>query len=388
MSYVQVSNKAFPFLDTLKYQYPSLNTLISEIQGELNLRLWHQLCQHLIELSENQELQSGTFLIEMYKSVVVSIEPAFNPMKIMLILKNVIKNFYGRLEEAIKFLEEVNQRLKLQGEECFFMQCLKAECYLGLNRLYDCNDILKEVKVSLEKLFDVDHIVYAYFYKLSALYFEKKENYDEFYNYALQFFAYCPEDTITKDEKINLCYKMALASLIGEKMFNFSELIEKEYFKILINSQYEWVYNLIKSLSTGKVDQFVNMLNNYKTHFDSVQELTNKKDFLDLKVRITALLDLVFQKNRNERVLSFKEISVGCFCDLKQVEVISMKALSLGLIKGHVDEVEEVLVVTWIQPKFLEREKISILSDRLDVWIKKTNSLLTEFEDSSKALVN
>lgn len=388
MSYVQVSNKAFPFLDTLKYQYPSLNTLISEIQGELNLRLWHQLCQHLIELSENQELQSGTFLIEMYKSVVVSIEPAFNPMKIMLILKNVIKNFYGRLDEAIKFLEEVNQRLKLQGEECFFMQCLKAECLLGLNRLYDCNDILKEVKVSLEKLFDVDHIVYAYFYKLSALYFEKKENYDEFYNYALQFFAYCPEDTITKDEKINLCYKMALASLIGEKMFNFSELIEKEYFKILINSQYEWVYNLIKSLSTGKVDQFVNMLNNYKSHFESVQELTNKKDFLDLKVRITALLDLVFQKNRNERVLSFKEISVGCFCDLKQVEVISMKALSLGLIKGHVDEVEGVLVVTWIQPKFLEREKISILSDRLDIWIKKTNSLLTEFEDSSKALVN
>lgn len=388
MSYVQVNKNAYAFLDELKYTYPQYNPLISEIQGELNLRLWHQLCQHLIELSSKPELQSGTALINLYNTVIVSIEPAFNPMKIMLILKNIIKNFAGKLDEAIEYLENVNKRLKLQGEECFFMQCLKAECLLGLNRLYDCNDILKEVKVSLEKLFDVDHIVYSYFYKLSAMYFEKKENYDEFYNYALQFFAYCPEENITKEEKINICYKMALASLIGEKMFNFSELIEKEYFKILIGSQYEWVFNLIKSLSTGKVDQFVNMLNNYKSNFESIPELANKKDFLDLKVRITALLDLVFQKNKNERVLYFKEISESCACDLKQVELICMKALSLGLIKGHIDEVEEVLVVTWIQPKFLEIEKISVLSDRLDVWIKKTNEMLVEFEEKSKSLVN
>lgn len=388
MSYIDVSSKAFPFLDTLKYQFPNLNTLVCEIQGELNLRLWHQLSMHLIELSEKTELHSGDALIELYLNVVVSIESAFNPMKIMLILKNVIKNFYDRLDKALTFLDEINNRMRLRGEEFFFWQCLRAECLLGLNRLHDCNDVLKEVKVSLEKLFDVDHIVYAYFYKLYALYYNKKKNYDEFYNYALQFFAYCKDEHISNEEKLHLCYKMALASLIGEKMFNFSELIEKEFFKILVNSQYEWVYNLIKSLSTGKVDQFVNMLNNYRAHFESESVLTDKKDFLDLKIRITALLDLVFQKNKNERVLSFNEIREACCCDANQVELISMKALSLGLIKGYLDQVERVLIVKWIQPKFLDAEKLELLSDRLDLWIKKTNNMLVDFEEKSSNLVN
>lgn len=388
MSYVLISNKAFDCLDNIKYTNPQLGTIIDEIKSELNLRLWHQLSNHLIELSEKSELHYCSALIEVYENVIKSLESAFNPMCIMLILKNTIKNFFGRLDEAITFLDVINKRLNLKGEEYFFMQCLKAECLLGLSRLYECNDILKEVKVSLEKLFDVDHIVYAYFYKLYAMYYDKKQNYDEFYNYALQFFAYCSESNILTEENLMLCYKMALASLIGEKMFNFSELIEKEYFKVLINSQYEWVYNLIKSLCTAKVDQFVNMMANYKTYFDNEPQLRDKKDFLDLKVRITALLDLIFQKNKNERVLSFKEISFGCCCELDKVEFIALKALSLGLIKGHIDEVEKELIVTWIQPKYLEKEKLVLLSERLDSWIKKTNNLLIDFEEKSKKLVN
>jgi 26S proteasome regulatory subunit N9 len=309
-------------------------------------------------------------------------------MKIMLILKNVIKNYYGRLDKALNFLDEINNRLRLKGEEFFFWQCLRAECLLGLNLLHECNDVLKEVKFSLEKLFDVDHIVYAYFYKLYALYYDNKKNYDEFYNYSLQFFAYCKDDHISNEEKLHLCYKMALASLIGEKMFNFSELIEKEFFKVLINSNYEWVYNLIKSLSTGKVDQFVNMLNNYRSHFESESILIDKKDFLDLKIRIAALLDLVFQKNKNERVLTFNEIKVACCCDFNQVELIAMKSISLGLIKGYIDQVEKVLIVKWIQPKYLDTEKLEMLSERLDLWIKKTNNMLVDFEEKSMKLVN
>ena len=92
---------------------------------------------------------------------------------------------------------------------------------------------------------------------------------------TLQFFAYCNEDNISKDEKLHLCYKMALASLIGEKMFNFSELIEKEYFKVLIDSKYEWIYNLIRSLSSGKVDQFMNMVANYKDNFEKETNKAN-----------------------------------------------------------------------------------------------------------------
>lgn len=388
MAYVDVPNDSYLFLDNLKINYPSLNSLISEIQGELNLKLWFQVCEHLVELTEKTELHNGVELIYLYENLIRAIEPVFNPMKIMIMLKNIIKNFSGRLSDALVFLEDISKRIDPKGEEKFFMQCLKAECLLGLNQLYECNDLLKEVKVSLENLFDVDHIVYSYFYKLCSQYYEKKQNYDEFYNYALQYFAYINEEKMQKSEKLELCYKMALASIIGEKMFNFSELVEKKYFKSLINSNYEWIYNIVRALSTGKVDQFYSVVKQHEAQIMTEPLLKNKLNFLETKAKIHALLDLVFQKNKNERVLTFKDISNNCQCDYNLVEILCIKALSLGLIKGHIDQVEGLLYVTWIQPKYLEKEKIAVLAERLDVWISNTGKVLEDFQQKAEYLLN
>lgn len=350
--------------------------------------MWFQVCEHLVELTEKTELHNGVELIYLYENLIRAIEPVFNPMKIMIMLKNIIKNFSGRLSDALVFLEDISKRIDPKGEEKFFMQCLKAECLLGLNQLYECNDLLMEVKVSLENLFDVDHIVYSYFYKLCSQYYEKKQNYDEFYNYALQYFAYINEEKMQKSEKLELCYKMALASIIGEKMFNFSELVEKKYFKSLINSNYEWIYNIVRALSTGKVDQFYSVVKQHEAQIMTEPLLKNKLNFLETKAKIHALLDLVFQKNKNERVLTFKDISNNCQCDYNLVEILCIKALSLGLIKGHIDQVEGLLYVTWIQPKYLEKEKIAVLAERLDVWISNTGKVLEDFQQKAEYLLN
>ena len=389
MTYIQVPENAFIYLDNLKAKHANLSNLISEIQGELNLKLWHQLSGHMIELTSDKNLQNSSELVDLYNNVIKSVETSFNPMKLMTILKNIIKNFSNKLQDAIVFLNDINKRLKLkEGEELLFMDCLKAECLLGLNRLYECEDVLKSIKVSLEKYFDVDHIVYAYFYKLFAYYYEKKENYDEFYNYALQFFAYCKDNSITQEEKLNICYKMAVASLIGEKMYNFTELVEKDFFKVLIGGDKEWIYHLVLSLDSGNVSQYYQLLDNYSSKINNDNILNNKLNFLKLKIKISSLLNLIFQKNKNERTFSYIEISQNCDCDFDDVELLAIKALSLGLIKGHIDEIEKKLVVTWVQPKFLNREKLGVLVDRFDNWIRKANEVLFDYENQTKELFN
>ena len=35
-----------------------------------------------------------------------------------------------------------------------------------------------------------------------------------------------------------------------------------------------------------------------------------------------------------------------------------MKALSLGLVKGHIDEVEQRIHMTWVQPRVLDLEQV------------------------------
>jgi 26S proteasome regulatory subunit N9 len=387
MSYVIISQSAFPFLDSLKYQFPNLQNLISEIQNDLNLRLWHQLSGHLIELSENPSLHEGEYLINLYDNVIKSIESVFNPMKIMLIIKNLLKNYSQNQEKGINFLDEVHKRMNFSGEELIFLDCLKTECLLGLNRQYEAEDLLIKVKLSLEKLFEVDHFIYAYFYFLYAKYSEIKGKYDDFYGFSIQFFAYCSDNQVSLQEKIRLSYKMAVACLIGERMYNFTELVEKDFFKVLIGSSYEWIYNIILSLNSGNVLQFQESIRNYHKEIQSEAVLFSKVSLLDMKIRISALLNLIFQKNKNEKAFSYQEISNFCNCDYNTVEIISMKALSLGLIRGYIDEIEKSLVVNWVQPKFLDKERILILAERIDGWISKSVVVLGKFEEESRMLV-
>jgi 26S proteasome regulatory subunit N9 len=105
------------------------------------------------------------------------------------------------------------------------------------------------------------------------------------------------------------------------------------------------------------------------------------------KIRIAALLDLVFQKNKNERILTYKEIGTNCHCDMNNIELLVIKALSLGLIKGYIDEVDNKVIINWVQPKYLDTEKIIILHDRLEQWINKSNKVLGNFQETAHQLL-
>lgn len=180
---------------------------------------------------------------------------------------------------------------------------------------------------------------------------------------------------------------MCLSSLVGEKMFNTSEFVEKDFFKIMSTSKYDWIYKLILSFNSAKVDQFEEMLKIYHENISNEEILRNNYALIKVKIRIAALLDLIFQKNKNERVISFKEIAQECCCTLNDIEILLIKAMSLGLIKGHIDEVENKFVVNWIQPKFLDDKKISLLHDRIGNWIQKSEKVLFYFQDISGPLL-
>ena len=44
-----------------------------------------------------------------------------------------------------------------------------------------------------------------------------------------------------------------------------------------------------------------------------------------------------------------------------QVELLVMKALSLGLVKGSIDQVDKKVHMTWVQPRVLDRNQVKTL---------------------------
>ena len=52
-----------------------------------------------------------------------------------------------------------------------------------------------------------------------------------------------------------------------------------------------------------------------------------------------------------------------------------MKALSLGLLRGTIDQVAEVARISWVQPKVLDRNQVSGMRERLREWDQGVNRL-------------
>ena len=384
---VNIPPDSFKLIASLSAKHPSLKSLFDEIDSNLNQHLWYQISENIITLSQNPELQQGNDLIEFYNGVVFFIEPTLNPMKYLQYVQNMLHNYKDRMEEALQFVENIDNKNKdYKGEEKIFVKIIKGFCYLELNKMYELEEIIKTTEVDFSGKFEIESSLYAQYYKLSTLFYEKKSDYDNFYSNAFQYLAY---ETIIADEvKIDLCYKMCCALLIGEKSYNFEELIEKDFFKLMKGSKYDWISNLILAFNSAKVDQFLSMIEQNKNNIEQNKILKGKIDFLPIKIRIAALLEFIFQRNKSERNLTFEEICKICMTEEDKIEYICMKALSHGLIKGYIDQAEKKLYVTWIKPKYLGKDKIGILNERITAWIDKAQRVLGDLQDNAAGLLN
>jgi 26S proteasome regulatory subunit N9 len=63
-----------------------------------------------------------------------------------------------------------------------------------------------------------------------------------------------------------------------------------------------------------------------------------------------------------------------------------MRAMSLGLIRGSIDEVDQLVHVTFIKPRVLSAVQIASLRDRTAGWAEKVKSSLLFVEEHTREL--
>lgn len=88
-----------------------------------------------------------------------------------------------------------------------------------------------------------------------------------------------------------------------------------------------------------------------------------------------ALIESVFRRSADNRTMLFSTIAEETRLPVEEVEHLVMKALSLKLIKGSLDQVDQKATISWVQPRVLSRQQIGGLASRLDDWVKKLNAV-------------
>ena len=63
---------------------------------------------------------------------------------------------------------------------------------------------------------------------------------------------------------------------------------------------------------------------------------------------------MAFTRPANNKQLTFAEVSVKTKLPEDEIELLVMRALSLGLVKGSIDQIDKKIYLRWVQPRVLD----------------------------------
>lgn len=293
---------------------------------------------------------------------------------------------YEKKTEANLFLTRIAERLGIDKEAQLLLEIERAANLLFMGNLVECGDALSVLSITIEKLQGPDIIIYSEFYRAYALYFDRRKDYAQFYQYALQYLAYTPEATLTSQDKIEWSIKMGMAVLLGRTIYNIGELVEKDILKSLKETDYVWLYNLLEAMDNAKVSEFAKALETYRAQIEAVPEIKENMKHILVKIRILALLDLIFRRQKEDRTIPFTTVAQVTEVKEEEVEWLIIKAMSLDLIRGEIDQVDATVKVTWVKPRVLDPQRIQIVRDTIDKWKTKVQGILKDLEEGTKEL--
>jgi len=224
----------------------------------------------------------------------------------------------------------------------------------------------------LDTLEGVDNGVNAAYYNVGAYYYKAKAEYAPYYKNSLLYLACVDlEKDMSPDERLIRAHDLSVSALLGDTIYNFGELLMHPILDALNGSQHEWLKKLLFTFNEGNIGKFEALA----PLLPKEVILQENYPFLRQKICLMALIESVFKRHASDRTMSFQTIAEETRLPINEVEHLVMKALSLKLITGSLDQVDQNAIITWVQPRVLSREQIGSLAKRLEGWVDKLNQV-------------
>jgi len=327
-------------------------------------------------------LQSN-LILSLYESFVVSFYDRLNPLDLSIFIiaaSNQILN----TQASMTFLKQESERI-LQVPDNEYASCLLqleiTSRIINLGELKESKDKLDELQGKIEGYYPA--VVHAKFYEVFAQFYKRKGMASNFFKSSILFLGYSDVSQIQLDNQIAIAYDIGVAALVGEDIYNFGELLGHPIIRVLGQGVHQWLADLLFTFANGDIRRFDQI---FGENLQSQEILQRNAIFLRQKIRILSLIEMLFRRTSSERSVSFIEISQSCDLAVKEVELLLMKALSLQLINGSIDEVTQTIRVKWIQPRILDPNQIDAVNKKLHSWSDTVHQSVLFLENCGQEL--
>ncbi|KAM3468970.1 hypothetical protein MY8738_010187, partial [Beauveria namnaoensis] len=357
-----------------------LQPLMLDFENYWERKLWHQLTDALVEFFSHDG--SAPQRLAFYKVFILKFADKINKLKLVdLALKTASQCKDNR--ERLEFLQSVAKKVDTEDSKdaLVFASVAVAQVKLSLNELDEARKDLDAAERVLDSLDSVEVIVHAAFYDANASYYQRRMDFANYYRTALLYLACIDLSTMPEDERHRRAYYLSVAALVSNSIYNFGELLLHPILDVLAQSEDDsWLRELLFAYNRGDLAAYAAL----SDHIASNKLLSENSTQLKQKIYLAALTEAVFRRPPHDRAMSFATISHETKVRPDEIEHLVMKALSLGLLRGTIDQVTSVAQITWVQPKVLDMKQIGSMRQRLLDWDSSVNQLGNWIEKAGK----
>ncbi|NXH80070.1 PSD13 ATPase, partial [Edolisoma coerulescens] len=351
------------FLQQSQSAGPGQAAVWHRLEELYNKKLWHQLTLQVLDFVQDPCFAQGDGLIK-----VSGLFPA--PLLHQSCTFQSVLPPPPDPNVALTFLEKTREKVKSSDEAVILCKTAIGALKLNIGDLQVTKETIEEVEEMLNTLPGVTS-VHSRFYDLSSKYYQTVGNHAAYYKDALRFLGCIEVKDLPVSEQQERAFTLGLAGLLGEGVYNFGELLMHPVLESLRSTDRQWLIDTLFAFNSGNVETFQAL----KSAWGKQPDLAANEALLLQKIQLLCLMEMTFTRPANHRQLTFEEIAKSAKVTVNEVELLVMKALSVGLVKGSIDEVDKRVHMTWVQPRVLDLQQIKGMKDRLEFWCTDVRSM-------------
>ena len=419
--YVDATAEAVAYCEEMAAHASSTEQdVFAQMASCLQQKLYHPLTLLLLEWTSNPNNNNNSFneknhFTVLYDKVVRPIQSKLNPLSWVRMAANIdhANNQNNTTTPKPLLLDELLQELQTNDKKSDNNASVPESSYLEAkiyaqskwavlhleqmqstttdnDALLTMDVIQTQIKEQQEMIAlhhdSISKIVQAAHYQQTMMYYKVKGPPEAFYQQALQYLQYHTLDEQEPETKL-LAQDLCVAALTGEGVYNLGLVIQQKTICNRLKLDHPWLLHLLQACANGDLTLFQSYIHNLELPSPQEKEwILPFQSILLEKVTLVALMNFVLEKNAHERVISFHEIAQRLQLPEKQVEWVCMRALSLELLHGHMDEVDQQLTVQIVQPRHLQSTQIAELAVRMGEWADQVQEQQNKLNQQTKLL--